>query len=204
MKGIPVSRRTILLATLLYCTLTQPLQAGVDEGVSAYQRGDYAAAYREFLPLAEQGDPDLQHKLGMMLSSGKGVGKDYPAAVQWYRLAAEQGHARAQYSLGNMYFLGYGVTPDLGEALKWFSRAVAQGESHSRHRLGQMYEKGVGVEKDYVKAYMWFSLAVDGGVRKSIRSRNFLADLMTPEEIDDARRLASEWRPGAPETASKL
>ncbi len=30
--------------------------AGFDDGVTAYERGDYAKAYKEFKPLAEQGN----------------------------------------------------------------------------------------------------------------------------------------------------
>ena len=36
--------------------LTAPAWAGFDEGLAAYQRGDYATALREWRPLAEQGD----------------------------------------------------------------------------------------------------------------------------------------------------
>ena len=34
--------------------------ADFDDGVAAYKRGDYATAYREFLPLAEQGHAQAQ------------------------------------------------------------------------------------------------------------------------------------------------
>ena len=35
--------------------LTAPAWAGFDEGIAAVQRGDYATAFREYRPLAEQG-----------------------------------------------------------------------------------------------------------------------------------------------------
>ena len=35
--------------------LTAPAWAGWDEGLAAYQRGDYATAIREWRPLAERG-----------------------------------------------------------------------------------------------------------------------------------------------------
>ena len=35
-------------------------------GVEAYQRGDYATAYKEWLPLAEQGYAGAQFNLGLM------------------------------------------------------------------------------------------------------------------------------------------
>jgi TPR repeat protein len=38
----------------------------LDDGVAAYQRGDYAKAMRLLRPLADQGNPDAQFNLGMM------------------------------------------------------------------------------------------------------------------------------------------
>ena len=37
-----------------------------DDGVAAYERGDYATALEEWRPLAEQGDADAQFNLGVM------------------------------------------------------------------------------------------------------------------------------------------
>ena len=76
------------------------------EGFAAYERGDYAAALREWQPLAEQGDADAQYNLGVMHAEGKGVPRDDRMAAQWYRRAAEQGDASAQNSLGLMYAVG--------------------------------------------------------------------------------------------------
>ncbi len=46
--------------------LTAPAWAGWDEGLAAYQRGDYATAIREWRPFAEQGDDEAQYNLGLM------------------------------------------------------------------------------------------------------------------------------------------
>ncbi len=83
--------------------LTAPAWAGWDEGVAAYQRGDYATAIRELRPLAEQGDANAQLFLGIMYENGQGVPQDYAEAVKWYRKAAEQGLANAQYNLGLLH-----------------------------------------------------------------------------------------------------
>ncbi len=40
--------------------LTAPAWAGLDEGVAALQRGDYATAIRKWRPLAEQGHVEAQ------------------------------------------------------------------------------------------------------------------------------------------------
>ena len=47
--------------------------ADLDDGLTSYQRGDYATAFREWLPLAEQGDALAQQYLGNMYATGRGV-----------------------------------------------------------------------------------------------------------------------------------
>ncbi len=70
--------------------LTAPAWAGFDEGVAAYNRGDYATAFREWRPLAEQGNADAQFFLGFMYYKGRGVPQDYAQAHMWYNLAASR------------------------------------------------------------------------------------------------------------------
>jgi len=71
--------------------LPVPARADYAAGLAAYQRGDYAAALREWRPLAEQGHALAQLQLGVMYYVGRGVAKDYTQAVRWYRKAAAQG-----------------------------------------------------------------------------------------------------------------
>ena len=121
--------KRIALAAVLLVTLVGPARAGFDEGVAAYNRGDYATALKEFRPLAEQGHAIAQFNLGYMYLKGQGVTQDYAEAVKWFRLAAEQGDADAQFNLGVMYNNGYGVTQDYAEAVKWF-RLAAEPRRH--------------------------------------------------------------------------
>jgi TPR repeat protein len=76
---------------------------GLREGTAAYVRGDYAVAYREFLPLAQQGDSQAQFFIGQMYQLGRGVPQDYTEAVKWHRKAADQGDASGQSALGYLY-----------------------------------------------------------------------------------------------------
>jgi TPR repeat protein len=71
------------------------LAADFQAGFAAAQKGDYAAALREWTPLAEQGDAVAQFNLGVMYQQGQGVSQDYQTALKWYALAAEQGDAKA-------------------------------------------------------------------------------------------------------------
>ncbi len=131
--------------------LTAPAWAGLDEGVAAYHRGDYATALREWHPLAEQGNAKAQYNLGIMYSEGKGVPQDYAEAVKWYRKAAEQGQAKrcyrkpaeqgqaeAQYNLGVMYGNGLSVSQDYAEAVEWWNaRGRMSAYSHERTLVGK-------------------------------------------------------------------
>ena len=108
-------KRVTAFAVLLV-VLAAPAWAGFDEGLAAYDRGDYVTALREFRLLAEQGYARAQHNLGVMY--GKGVPQDHVQAVKWYRKAAEQGIADAQFYLGIIYETGQGVTQDYAEAVK--------------------------------------------------------------------------------------
>src|SRR5262249_35703935 len=66
----------VMLAVLVWVVAT-PCWAGFDEGKAAYDRGDYATALRESLPLAQQGDAPSQFLLGALYLRGEGVPKDY-------------------------------------------------------------------------------------------------------------------------------
>ncbi|TLS78240.1 sel1 repeat family protein [Mariprofundus erugo] len=69
-------------------------------GVLAYQKGDYANAFKLWKPLAEQGYTSVQINLGLMCEKGLGVEKSNTEAAGWYRKAAELGNAEAQNSIG--------------------------------------------------------------------------------------------------------
>ena len=182
--------------------LTAPAWAGLDEGVAAYDRGDYAAALREWRPLAKQGNANTQYNLGIMYNNGRGVPQDFAEAVKWYRKAAEQGMAEAQVNLGvmYMYYNGHGVPQDLAEAVKWNRMAAEQGDAGAQYNLGVMYDNGQGVPQDYAQAHMWFNFAASrfppGDTRGiAVKSRDNVAMRMTPAQISEAEKLAREWKP---------
>jgi TPR repeat protein len=64
--------------------------ADYDDGWAAAQRGDFATAFREWLPLAEQGDAAAQYNLGLLYDHGQHVPQNYYQAFNCYRKAAEQ------------------------------------------------------------------------------------------------------------------
>ena len=77
-------------------------QSQFDLGLAAYERQDYATAYRQWRPLADQGNASAQHNLGLMYERGQGVRQDYAAAVSWYARPPTRGHCQGNGG----YFFG--------------------------------------------------------------------------------------------------
>ena len=57
---------------------------------------------------------------------------------------------------------------------------------------------GQAVSQDYVAAHMWFNLAAAGGVKDAPTNRDLVAAKMTPQQIAEAEKRFTEWRPSGP------
>ena len=189
----PVSHAVAIVAVLL--SFAAPTAwAGFDDGVAAFDRGDFAMALREFRTLAGRGNAAAQFNLAIIYDYGHGVGSDYARAMKWYRRAAEQGFAAAQFNLGIMYDYGQGVpAEDYAAAVKWYRMAAEQGNARAQNSLGFMHDKGRGVPRNYEIAHMWYSLAAAQGDEQAAGNRDMVAEKMTAAEIAEARLLAREW-----------
>ena len=122
-----------LFAIAIILALAVPANSGpFEDGVAAYQRGDYATSLRLWRSLAKQGNAQAQNNLGLMYDRGQGVPQDYREAMKWYRKAAEQGDADAQFNLGVMYANGQGVQRDYVVAHMWFILAAASGDNQAQ------------------------------------------------------------------------
>ena len=97
-----------------------------NDGVAAYDRGDYVTALRLWRPLADQGNVHAQFNLGVKYHQGQGVPQDYAQAVSWCRKAADQGMVTAQFNLGVMYEHGLGIPRDYVQAHMWLNLAGAR------------------------------------------------------------------------------
>ena len=74
-----------IAAVFLALVLSGPvLAADYQAGWEAYERGDFAAALKEFRPLAEQGLAEAQADLAVMYLNGQGVPQDYARAMKGY------------------------------------------------------------------------------------------------------------------------
>jgi uncharacterized protein len=103
-----------------------------NRGYSAWEAGDYEAAYGFYLEAAEAGDQDAMYNLGQMHMAGEGVPVDWAEALTWWLQAAELGHLPAQKNAWKNLWSGRdGVPPDRNRALELAGMAAAQGDEES-------------------------------------------------------------------------
>ena len=86
-------RRLMFLAFLIIAPamLAPPVAAqDFQKGSEAYERGDYATALKQWLPLAEDGHARAQHDIGRMYFRGHGLSRNAVKAYMWVYLAGAQ------------------------------------------------------------------------------------------------------------------
>lgn len=122
-------------------TGTPALSADYQTGVEASLRRDFARAFQEWEPLAQQGDASSQFQLGWLYMEGHGVQQDLEQGVKWYMRSAEQGYAFAQTALGRLYEGGRGVQQNYPMAYMWYSVAASSWDKDAhkdRDRVAQL------------------------------------------------------------------
>lgn len=128
----------------------------------AYQLGlvvtkDDAEAEKWLRKAVEQGDPQAEYCLGLLLSGQRSRSQE---SQEWIRKAAEQEDPAAQWLLG----MHLQLAKDNASALKWFRAAADQGLDQAQVAVGYYYEKGVVVPQDFGMAAKWYRLAADQGL----------------------------------------
>jgi TPR repeat protein len=113
----------IILALILLLQL--PVFAGSLEGRTAYRKGDYATALREF-GSDEQAGPVSTYYLALMNLRGEGVPRDETRGLKLLRTSADKGHSAAQYLLGQRYFYGHGLPMDKNKAMSYLQAASTE------------------------------------------------------------------------------
>ena len=63
---------------------------------------NYVEAVEWYVKVAEQGDVNVQVKLGDIFYNGQAIPKNNAIAERWYRMAAEKGNEKAKLALNNM------------------------------------------------------------------------------------------------------
>lgn len=151
----------------------EEMQATFDSGLSQYDAGDYAGAYKTWSSI-EDVDLAALRNVALMLRKGQGVAKDPKAAEEKMERAAGLGLATAQADLGEMLLNGEAGAPDVAAALPWLGRAAAAGHPIAAFELGQLYEAGKGVPRDPEAARKLYEIAAKAGMAEAQKRLNAL------------------------------
>lgn len=119
--------------------------------------------FKLILPFAEKGNADLQNKMGVMYSNGKGVKQDLNEAFNWYKKSADQNNVWGLYNLAEEYFSGKTVKKDFVKAFELFKKSAEQENPPAQNRLANMYYSGEGIQQDYNQAAYWYEKSANSG-----------------------------------------
>ena len=80
-----------------------------------------------------------------------------------------------------------------------YREAAEKGHLSAQHSLARMYYQGTGVTQDYILAHKWANLAAAKLPEKvrgnAVELRNRIALGLTREQVAEAQKMASEWKP---------
>ncbi len=182
--------------------LAAPAGAGpLEDGVTAYQQGNYQAAIDAWMPLADANNPDALFNMGQLYRMGKGVARDPLMAEYFYRRAAELGHVSAQGNLGTLYYFGFDNSPRVAKAVKWWQKAAAGGDPRSQYMLGVLYYNGKYLKQDPVRAYAWIHKAAMAGLPEAVKADKKLVQALSVNDLAAGNNLSPHVQDLAIETA---
>jgi TPR repeat protein len=144
--------------------------------IAAFDKKDYATAWREFMVAAKKGDSEAQAGVGAMLFrhlNPPGTGT-YAESERWLLASANQGNAKGMGFLGQYYFesarnMAGGINPGVNTAplspdqrriveerfrksRDWSERAVAKNDVYAMGNLATMLDAGIGGPADPARA----------------------------------------------------
>ncbi len=149
-------------------------QLAFDEGVAAYDAGDFATAYSIWLPLAKSGDIAAQRNVAHMLRRGQGVPQDSQRALWFYERAASAGLASAALNAGMMRIEPDAPYRDLEKGATWLRLAAASGSPDAMWELALLIEnRAQSTQADLDAAQAFIRRAAELGHEEAkLRSEN--------------------------------
>lgn len=167
---------------------------------------------------------NAEANLGESYELGRGVTRDYAQAFFWYQKATFM-DPKAKQGLARLYERGLGTHKNTAEAVAIYTDLAKAGWQDAQRHLAGMYERGDGVAKDLVLACAWYTVLTTSKPAMSPDIRGLIsrtapagtlekldkafaddaqdakengarvAQQLTPEQFDRARKLALGWKP---------
>jgi uncharacterized protein len=79
--------------------------------------------------------------------------------------------------------------------LKILTDDAESGVVVAQYYLGMMHANGQGITGDYVLAHMWYNLSALQGHEGARSQINLLEKRMSPQQIEQAQEMVSDWKP---------
>ena len=111
-------------------------------------------------PAAENGDREMQGRMGRAYRDGRGVDRDLETAMEWMRKASAQRLAWATNELFDMLW-DAGESDRFEEMIDAIAPLAEAGNGSAMRRLSHAYRDGKGVEQDLVQARAWLERAAE-------------------------------------------
>jgi len=141
--------------------------AGTEEGVAAFEAGNYEKAFEELKPAAEEGNARAQGYIGEIYLGVPSTEKNYAKAKKWLTKSVDNGYSSAANSLGLIYENGLSVGKNTKQAFNFYKIAAKGGDPSGQFNLGRVYKRGIGTERDYSRAALWFERSAEAGVNSA-------------------------------------
>jgi len=105
---------------------------------------------------------------------------------------AIDGARNARIAVAQQAVLGRYNRPELKQIYHWLTKLAREGDIQAQHLLATFYIQGRGVPQNFVHAYSWFSIAAASGHPPAITSRDAVAGLMSPSQLEEGQNLSME------------
>ncbi len=164
-------------AFLFSAAVSLPVWAGLfgsshDEGIAAYQRGDYEAAANNLMDAATHDDPEAYFYLGQLYRQGLGgLARNEDNAFRLIKAAATENYSPAEMALADWYKTGGGrIHANANMRVLWLQKAAHQNVVAAQLQLAQIYQQGDGVLADPDLSRHWYQLAAEQGSGEAQRA----------------------------------
>lgn len=108
--------------------------------------------------------------------------------------AMDRGRKLMRLFLGLAYMTGQIVDEDPPAAARWTERAALDGLAYAQWLMGEVARRGYGRAASRADAYFWYALAAAQGIEQAKASVARLEAVMTPEDVDAARKRVADFR----------
>ena len=165
--------------------------------VKLVEKKQYIDAVNIFNVLAQQGVPEAQFNLSLLLFNGLGVPKNFKQALVWSWKAYLNNHESAIKQVNDILEI---VTPELqsavaDEMIQELTAIAKSGDATAALKLGITFTE-LMVEPDYASAYVWLSIAQAFGIEEASPIMVSVTEQLAIEEVivkqDEAAKLFAE------------